>query len=97
MVFYIMDNAESKVTLDHCNHAVFFFFFSPSTNKLGFFLKHCVFLVQFLLIFLFSGNFSNVFNITKLKKKEKDKCFFLVMNFFILDFFFTTMKKHEEN
>jgi hypothetical protein len=77
---------------------VFFFPFPPQQTNWDFFLKFFIFLVQILLIFLISGNFSNVFNITKRKKKEKkNNCFFLVMIFFILDFFFTTMKKHEEN
>jgi hypothetical protein len=91
MVFYIMDNAKSKVTLDHCNHAGFFFFhFPPQQTNWEFFLKICVFLVQILLKFLFLGNFSNFFNIKKLKKKGKKKqVLFLVMNFFIFHFSFS--------
>jgi len=58
-------------SLDHCNHAGFFFPFPPQQTNWDFFLKFFVFLVQILLIFLISGNFSNVFNITKLKKKGK--------------------------
>jgi uncharacterized membrane protein len=54
----------------------FYFIFSPQQTNWDFFSLICVFLVQILLIFLFSGNFSNVFNVTKLKEKEKDKCFF---------------------
>jgi len=54
----------------------FFLFFLPSTNKLGFFFeKLCLFGANSTNLSIL-GNFSNVFNITKLKKKEKRQVLF---------------------
>jgi hypothetical protein len=84
-----MYNAKSKVTLDHCNHAVFFFvFLSPFNKQIGIFFENlCLFSANSTSFSIFR-KVLQCFQYNKTEEKRKKKqVLFLVMNFFILDFF----------